>query len=70
MAAGKYYCAIFQNGTTLAILKAPANTGVVNGNLAAASSKFASADTGRTTTFATTLGTFTAFSGANWFAIY
>jgi hypothetical protein len=61
---------MFQNGTTAAILKAPANTSAVNGNLSAANSKYFTADTGRTTSFPTTLGTFTARSGADWFAIF
>ncbi|HEY3923110.1 MAG TPA: hypothetical protein VGL75_00950 [Acidothermaceae bacterium] len=70
LATGKLYAVMFQNGTTAAILKAPANTSAVNGNLSAANSKYFTADTGRTTSFPTTLGTFTARSGADWFAIF
>lgn len=67
---GAYYAVMFQNGTTAAALKCACNSAISNGNLSAAAAKYFTADTGRTTSFPTTLGTFTATSAGNWFAIF
>jgi hypothetical protein len=67
---GNYYAVIYQNGTTAAILKAPSNSTLVNGNLSAANSKYFTADTGRVNSLPASLGAFTARSGADWFAIF
>jgi hypothetical protein len=65
---GYYYVVLMANGTTRpAFLRATGNAH--NANLAAASSRWASADTGRTTTLPATLGAFTATANPYWVAL-
>lgn len=66
LAAGDYRVAVVQNGTTPAIFGGGSQGSVVNIGLGATASKYGSADTGKTTTFASTLGTVAAVSGS-WF---
>lgn len=67
-APGVYYVVLMANGTTRpAFLRATGNAH--NVNLAAASSRWASADTGRTTSLPATLGAFTATANPYWVAL-
>lgn len=70
VAPGNFYVVLWSNGTTRPTIR---STGVasasINGLLAAASSKFATADTGITTTAPPTLGTFTADTNARWVGV-
>ena len=67
-APGYYYVVLMANGTTRpAFLRATGNAH--NANLAAASSRWATADTGRTTTLPATLGAFTAAANPYWVAL-
>ena len=68
VAAGTVYVALFANGTTMPMF-ANAGAFVVNGALAATASRFGTADTGRTTTFAGTLGTIAAGPASYWAAV-
>lgn len=62
--AGDYRIAVCQVGTTPAIFIGGAQSSLVNGVLTAVNSKYGSADTGRTTTFAASLGTVAAVAGS------
>lgn len=64
--AGDLLVALFFNGTTGPAPVRQANSGIDNIGLAAASSRFGSADIGRTTSFPATLGTIAAVSFAWW----
>ena len=65
---GFYYVVLMANGTTRpAFLRATGNAH--NANLAAASSRWATADTGRTTTLPATLAAFTAAANPYWVAL-
>ena len=66
ISAGYFYVAVFANGTTRPAFSRGSNIAVVNGALSAANARWASADTGRTTSFPATLGAFTAASNAYW----
>ena len=59
---GACYIVLFGNGTTMPFFRAgnAIASGAQNGILSAANSRFATADTGRTTSFPATLGAFTA----------
>lgn len=69
---GLYSVAFFFNGTTGPTFAKAGSSGALlgatgaNGNLSAANSLYATADTGRTTTLAATLGALTASSNAIW----
>jgi hypothetical protein len=65
-AAGDVYVAFFFNGTTGPTLPRSNGNALVNVGLAKASSRYATADTGCTTTLAGTLGTLTALSVSYW----
>lgn len=65
---GTYYVAIWSNGTTMPTFRSAANLASANTNLSAAASRWATADTGRTTTAPATLGAFTALAGTPWVA--
>lgn len=69
VAAGDVYVAVFFNGTTGPAFSRAANISGINGALAAASSRFGTADTGRTTTMPGTLGTVAALSVSYWAAL-
>jgi len=64
---GSCYVVLFGNGTTMPFFRAgnAVAGGAQNGILSAANSRFATADTGRTTTLPATLGAFTA-QGSLW----
>lgn len=66
---GDLYIASFFNGTTGPALKRAASDVGVNIGLAAAASRFATADAGRTTTLAAALGALTAQSNAYFFGL-
>ena len=68
--AGFCYLVLFSNGTTQPFFRAgnAVAAGAQNGILSAANARFATADTGRTTSFPATLGAFTA-SGSIWGAV-
>lgn len=68
---GTFYIAFFCNGTTKpSFLRAAAtNVHTANGRLTGDSSNFASADTGRTTSMPSILGTFTAVHLTYWTAV-
>jgi len=71
VSAGKLYVGWFYNGTTPPrFLANTSGTNVVNGQLSAANSRFATADTGRTTTMPGSLGAFTASGQAVFAAIF
>lgn len=64
LAAGEYYAAILQNGTTPATLRAGSGSAIcVNGVLSNANSRWASANTAQTS-MPTTLGSLTAFASS------
>lgn len=65
---GYYYVGIFWNGTTSPTwVRMPQNyTGLANGKQSGANSLCANADTGRTTSFPSTLGTLTATDNMYW----
>jgi hypothetical protein len=69
LAAGDIVIAWFANGTTLPKFSRQAGIALVNVGLAAASSRFGTADTGRTTTMPSTLGTIAAASNSWWAGI-
>lgn len=70
VAAGNVYAAWYYNGTTAPTLSRGAGTtGLVNAGFAAASSRFGTADTGRTTSLPATLGTVAANNVAWWVAL-
>lgn len=60
----------FFNGTTGPTLAAGSSTVVNNAGISAATSRFATADTGKTTAFPATLGTKSALAQSPWVAIY
>lgn len=62
VAAGIYYVAFWSVGTTMPIFQSGASTTMVNAGLSGATSRFAIADTGLTTTAPPTMGAFTATS--------
>ena len=65
--AGDYYLAFYSNGTTLPTLRAGGNAAsIANANLSLANSRFATADTGRTTAMPATLAAFAA-TAISWF---
>lgn len=64
--AGFYYVVVWSNGTTKPTFARGSNLNVTNGTLSNANSRFATADTGRTTTAPATLGTFGGFTTAYW----
>lgn len=68
-AAGDVYIAFFFNGTTGPTFPRGNGNALINAGLAAASSRYASADTGRTTTLAATLGALTSLSVSYWVAV-
>jgi hypothetical protein len=63
------FVALFFNGTTGPAFLRNSNAGSVNAGLSAANSRFATADTGRTTTMPGLLGTFTAINAGYWAAL-
>ena len=64
------YVVLWANGTTRpAFSRSPGNNAALNGALSAANARWASADTGRTTTGPATLGAFTATTNPYWVAI-
>lgn len=70
--AGDVYVAFFANGTTLpSFATAGGATGyaIINAGIAATASRFGTADTGRTTTLASSLGTIAAAVTAYWAAL-
>lgn len=68
--AGDYFVAFWFNGTTgPAPYRTNGNTGMPNVNLSVANSRYASADTGITTTAPSTLGTLTAINTSYWAAL-
>lgn len=67
--AGMVYVAYFSNGTTNPAFSRGNNTTAVNAGLGAGAYRYATADTGRTTTFASTLGTLTSLNAAVWAAV-
>ncbi|MGZ4519169.1 MAG: hypothetical protein ACXVGA_00970 [Mycobacteriaceae bacterium] len=69
LAAGDYYVMWWANGTTIPAWRGAATVPIINANLSATNSRFATADTGLTTTAPTTLGTFAAASTAYWCAL-
>ena len=66
VAPGYFYVAVFSNGTTRPTFARASNLGVVSAGLSAANAFWASADTGRTTSFPATLGAFAKFTNAFW----
>lgn len=68
---GDVIAALFANGTTLlpTLARGGAITKAINANLSNANSRFASADTGRTTSMPLTLGTLTPLGLAIWAAV-
>ncbi len=68
VAAGTYYVAIWGNGAVLPTFRSSFNNASANLGLAAATSRWATADTSITTTGPSTLGTFTAVAGSPWVA--
>jgi hypothetical protein len=68
VAAGDYYLAFYANGTTLPTFRCGGNSGsIANANLGLSSSRFCTADTGRTTSMPGTLAAVAAQS-VSWFA--
>lgn len=64
------YVAVWANGTTRpAFSRAPGGNAAINGALSAANARWASANTGITTTEPATLGTFTATAVPYWYAL-
>lgn len=64
------YVVLWANGTTRpAFTRAPGGNAAINGALSAANARWASADTGRTTTGPATLGAFTATANPYWIAL-
>lgn len=59
---GYFYVAWYANGTTRPAFLRSNSSAVVNGGLAAANARWATADTARTTTLPATLGAFTLFA--------
>lgn len=66
VAAGFFYVSVFANATTRPAFARAGNFAIVNGLLSTANSKWATADTGRTTTMPATMGAFTAAVVAYW----
>lgn len=70
VAAGYIYVAFYANGTTLPTLARAAGLSVLNNaGLTAATARFASADTGRTTSLPATLGTLSSSALSYWVAV-
>lgn len=69
LGAGDVYIAAFFNGTTGPTLSAGNKTVLVNVGLGATVSRFGTADTGRTTSLAGTLGTIAATPNAIWLGL-
>lgn len=67
--AGFFYVAMFSNATTRPALARISNFVVNNGLLSAANARWATADTGRTTSMPATLGAFTASTLSFWAGI-
>lgn len=67
--AGDVYVAMFANGTTLPGFTRGQASSTINVGLVSTNSRFGVADTGRTTTFASTLGTVSALAIPYWAAI-
>lgn len=65
IAAGTYYVAFWYNGTTSPTIRCGLNSASVNMGLTGNNSRFGTADTGKTTTAPSTMGTITA-SGPSW----
>lgn len=68
ISAGTYYVAIWSNGSTMPSFRSAFNSVSANTGLSAANSRWATADTGITTTGPSTLGSFTAIAGTPWVA--
>lgn len=69
-AAGDVIVGLYANGTTLpTFTRSASSSSLVNVGLAAASSRFGTADTGRTTSLPTTLGTIAAAAASYWCAL-
>jgi len=66
VSAGDVYVAFYYNGTTAPAFARSANTSAINAGLAASAARYASADTARTTSLPSTLGTMTALSISYW----
>lgn len=68
--AGEVVVGFYANGTTLPTFTRSASSAtLVNAGLAAASSRYGTADTGRTTSMPTTLGTIAAAAASYWVAL-
>jgi hypothetical protein len=70
VAAGDYYLAFYANGTTLPTPRTGGNAGsMANANLSLANSRFATADTGKTTAMPATLAAIAA-QAVSWFGAF
>lgn len=69
VAAGDYYVAFWYQGTTAPQFSRQGNTAAINGKLAAPNLRYATANTGTTTTAPGTLGTQTSANNAWWVAL-
>lgn len=69
IAAGTYWLAIWSNGTTMPSFRSKSNLSSANAGLSAANSRWATANTGVTTTAPASLGAFTAVAGTPWIAV-
>lgn len=69
VSAGKVYVAVWANGTTLPLFGRGDNNSVVNAGLSSATARFATANTGVTTTAPNPLGAKTISSTAYWAAL-
>jgi len=67
--AGDVYVAFFANGTTLPTLLRGFNNTAVNGSLASPNLRFATADSGRTTSFPASMGSQSATALTYWAAV-